>query len=249
MRRYVKEGAKFYMKILRMTVALISVCTLFCIRGMAATEYTVTPQDDIQSIIDNCNDSESNKVTIYMQEGKYEGISARSDMTSGERFISFIGIGEVVVESDSGYYDSPAAEFRLNGTVDNIQFISAHPQNVIELNDKGAYAVHADYGSMHTVFNNCKFTSYQTAAVGMGLTYDSEVIFNNCRFENKASRSFGAFNELGALYVHSGYFDNNTVGAKLTLNNCSFFYPDFGHGSMVVEELNGSKIELNVSQS
>ncbi|ETP73706.1 hypothetical protein UYO_0343 [Lachnospiraceae bacterium JC7] len=164
------------MNILKTSVVLVSICTLFSIRGMAATCYTVTPQDDIQNIIDNCNDSELNKVTIYMQEGRYDGFSACSDMLSAERYISFIGVGDVVVESNSGYYASPAAEFRLNGTVENIRFISSHPEDVIELNDRGAYVVHADYGSMHTVFNDCVFTSYQTAGVGIGLTYDSVVI-------------------------------------------------------------------------
>ncbi len=234
------------MNVFKFAVSVASICLCISIQGRADTQFQVTPQDDIQSIIDNCGDSESNKVTIYMSPGKYGKFSARSNIDKAERYISLIGHGDVTVESDSGYYSSPAAELRLHGIVQNIQFIASHPENVVEPNDKGAYAVHADYGSMHMVFNECKFISYQTAGVGMGMTYDSEVTFNNCRFENRGTQAFGTGWNLGALFVHSSEDYANVDGAKLNINKCTFYSPE---GSMVIKEPNGNDIEVNVTEA
>ncbi|OON85307.1 hypothetical protein BXO88_13060 [Oribacterium sp. C9] len=217
-----------------------------CIQGMADTRYTVRPGDDVQNIIDNCNDGETNKVTIYMKPGKYDRFSAKSTIDSTPRFISFIGEGDVTVESNLGYYKAPAAELRLNGIVENITFKATHPKGVINTTDYGAYAVHADYGSMNTLFRNCIFISNQTAAVGMGLTHDSKVHFENCRFENKSDGSFGSCWKLGAVYAHTAVADVNLVGAKLDINSCEFEYPEEAYDDIVLQNLNGSTIDFNM---
>ena len=235
------------MNTLKMAVLTVTVCLSVSIQGRADSSITVTPDDDIQNIIDNCGDSESNQVTIYFQSGNYDSFSAISNIAQSPRFISLIGVGDVTVENTSGCYDSPAAELRLNGTVDNIKFVSSHPEEEINLSDKGAYAVHADYGSMHTVFNDCAFISYQTAGVGMGLTHNSEVTFNNCRFENRANKSFGSGYNLGALYVHSGLMGENISGAKLNINKCILHFPEESYKSIVIQELNGNDIEVNIT--
>ena len=237
-----------YSKYTLTATLLMSLIT--CHRCMADTSYTVTSHDALQSIIDNCNDSAYNKVTIYMQPGIYQPFSAISDANLEPRYISFVGLKDgtegVTVESTSGYYTEPAAELRLNGTVSDITFISSHPEGIVNTTDNGAYAVHADYGSMNTDFNNCTFISYQTAAVGMGITNDSEVTFNKCCFENRANRTFGTEWRLGALYAHAAPLAYGLSGAKLKIVDCSYRYPDSAHGWLVVKDHNGASIETVV---
>lgn len=202
-----------YSKYTLTATLLMSLIT--CHRCMADTSYTVTSHDALQSIIDNCNDSAYNKVTIYMQPGIYQPFSAISDANLEPRYISFVGLNDgtegVTVESTSGYYTEPAAELRLNGTVSDITFIS-----------------------------------YQTAAVGMGITNDSEVTFNKCCFENRANRTFGTEWRLGALYAHAAPLAYGLSGAKLKIVDCSYRYPDSAHGWLVVKDHNGASIETVV---
>ena len=231
-------------------IGLLAVTLSFCIgisvTGMADTRYYVSSEDDLQKIIDNCNDSSANRVEIYMEAGTYSPFNAVSDMNMEPRYIDFIGMGMVIVESDDGRYDFPAASLRLDGKVEGISFTATHKNGEIPPDDDGAYAVHADYGSQHTEFNNCSFLSYQTASVGMGLTHDSEVTFNNCQFMNRADESSKRWQD-GALYVHTDVHDVNIKGARLNLNDCSFYFPIGAHGGVVTEELNGASIEINYS--
>lgn len=224
----------------------LTACLGMSVQGMADTRYVVTNQDDVQHIIDTCNDSKENRVEIYMQPGIYGPISATSNMGTDPRYIDFIGMGMVNIESNDGNYESPAAELRLDGKVENINFVATHNNGEVPDGDVGAYAVHADYGTQRTGFFNCTFLSYQTASVGMGLTSESEVSFNNCKFMNRADENATTWMNLGAIYVHTDMHDENKTGAKLNLNNCSFEAPQNSNEKIKVEELYGSLIEVNV---
>ena len=243
------EGTEFgFMKKFKLATAVSAVCIGMNIVSFANTQYTVSSGDDLQSIIDSCNDSAYNRVEIYMQPGTYGPITAISNMGLEPRYIDFIGMGMVIVESDDGIYSSPAAELRLDGKVENINFVATHKNSEVPEGDTGAYAVHADYGTQRTEFINCTFTSEQTASVGMGLTSESEVTFSNCKFMNRAKSDSTTLWDLGALYVHTDFFDENKTGAKLNLYGCSFESPmDSSAQKVNVEELKGSSIELNVS--
>ncbi|SDZ79958.1 hypothetical protein SAMN05216349_101110 [Oribacterium sp. KHPX15] len=218
---------------------------MFDFIAKADTIYQVTPESDLQEIIDSCNDSEQNKVIIYMHSGIYKPFSAISSMGMPERYISFIGLSDgVEILSESGLYKNPAADLRLNGRVENIRFIASHPDGELNVEDKGAYAVHADYGSQHTVFSDCTFISYQASAVGMGLTYDSEMIFKDCHFINRATAKFGSYWRMGAILAHTPELESGTSGAKLTLEHCIYEYPGESYAGVIVSELNGSEVDF-----
>ena len=232
------------MKKIGLLAVTMCICIGMSMAVMADTQYFVSTEDDLQKIIDTCNDSICNRVEIYMESGIYSPFNAVSDMYMEPRYIDFIGMGMVVVESDDGRYEFPAARLRLDGKVENISFTATHKNGEIPPDDDGAYAVHADYGSQHTEFNNCSFLSYQTASVGMGLTHDSEVTFNNCQFMNRADESTKRWQD-GALYVHTDVHDVNETGGRLNLYNCTYYIPIGAHGNVVREELNGSSIEID----
>ncbi|SFG07053.1 hypothetical protein [Oribacterium sp. WCC10] len=231
-------------KIGLLTAVTLSACIGMSVTGKADTQYFVSGEDDLQQIIDTCNDSIYNRVEIYMESGTYSPFDAVSDMAEEPRYIDFIGMGMVVVESDDGRYESPAAKLRLDGKVEGISFVATHRKGEVPPDDDGAYAVHADYGSQHTEFKDCSFLSYQTASVGMGLTHDSEVTFENCQFTNRADESLKRWKD-GAIYVHSDVHDFDKAGARLNFNSCSFVAPAGAHGNIITQELNGSSIEIN----
>ncbi len=227
-----------------LAVATFTACLGMSIQGMADTRYVVTDKDDVQHIIDTCDDRADNKVEIIMKPGIYPPIKALSSFAEEPRYISLIGNGDVIIQSDDGRYISPAAELRLDGDVKNITFVSSHKNGTIPEDDKGAYAVHADYGSQRTQFVECTFLSFQNASVGMGLTHDSEMTFDNCKFINRSDEDISTCWKLGAMYAHTDVHDVGKEGAKLNIKSCTFEYPEESYDDIVVQELFGSKIEV-----
>ena len=223
------------------TVLLTAMFTVTASATSFADTYVEVNPYNIQHVIDNCNDSESNKVTLKLSDGVYNPIHTNKQK---ESYINLIGGDNVYIVSSAGTYDKPAAELRLNGVVENINFISKHPEGVSNTEDKGAYAVHVDYGTQHTKFKNCVFESYQTAAVGAGITSTSKLSFENCLFKNLSDKTFGYNYALGSIYAHTDVLDNNTSGAKLELIDCKYEAPDFAYAYVVTQELNGAKMDV-----
>ena len=215
---------------------LMSVISAFS--GVAA-EYTVTPEN-INQVLMTCGDSQNNPVVINMTPGTYGPIVLRDR----KHYISLIGNGNVQVISPIGLYAQPAAELWLDGEVRNVTFISSHPAGAVNTLDKGAYAVHMDWGQQNATFESCKFISYQTAAVGMGISAESNVVFKNCSFANKADGTFGQNWQLGAVYAHTDVNDYNRNGAVLSLTQCTYEAPAQAYADVVSQELNGSKLSL-----
>ncbi len=207
--------------------------------GLANENYTVNPMT-AQAVINSVQDSPENHVTIYMESGTYGPLIIGGP--ERERYIDLIGGNDVQVVSLSGLYAEPAAQLRVHGTIKDITFVSMHPEGIVNNTDKGAYAVHMDYGSQNTVFENCDFISYQAPAVGMGLTYDSNVEFRKCTFENASDQTFGTHGALGAIYAHTAVEDIDKNGAKLSLIDCDTSAPSWAYDEVVVQSLNGSKI-------
>lgn len=133
------------------------------------------------------------------------------------RNISIIGLdlAKCVVQDDSGNYDTPPAEIACNGVVKNIQFIATHDASTLVANSVPSYAVHIDNrpldsSGMNLEFENCKFTSYQTSAVGIGVYRNQTVCFKDCEFYNKTPQGFTPYtgynqyyNHLGAIIMHT----------------------------------------------
>lgn len=208
---------------------------------LADTTITATP-DTLQAVLDTCNDSETNHVTVLLAEGIYNPIICRS--FTSERYIDLIGQGDVSVESHSGLYIDPAAELRLNGTVENIKFCSYNPGK--KLNDKGAYAVHADYGSQHILFKDCEFVSYQSAAIGAGLTSGSEITLEDCIIENLSEPGASDYWRLGAVYAHTADYSDELYKdeATLKIKNCVLKAPDKAYSNVVTEKLDDFDIKV-----
>ena len=220
---------------------LVMTCLMAVVSAFSgvAAEYTVTPET-ITQVLMTCGDSQGNPVVINMAPGTYGPIVLKDR----KHYISLIGNGDVQVISPIGLYAQPAAELWLDGEVRNVTFISSHPEGAVNTLDKGAYAVHMDWGQQNATFESCKFISYQTAAVGMGFTGNSSVSFHKCSFANKADGTFGKNWQLGAVYAHTDVNEHNRNGAVLSLMQCTYEAPKGAFADVVPQELNGSKLNL-----
>ena len=234
---------KFVKKLMVLSVLSFNVI-VGSFTSMADTSYNVNPSN-IQYVIDHCNDSANNRVILNMAPGTYNSIKCYSPVR--ERYISLIGenVDTVLVASHSGIYDDPAAMLRINGEVKNITFTAYQSTGKVNLNDKGAYAIHADYGSQHTVFENCKLISYQSAALGMGMTPQSQVTLRNCTLKNLSNpeKYDTPYWRLGALYAHSAIDGTNNKNSNLRLVGCVTEAPEGAYGKITVQDLHGLHID------
>ena len=117
---------------------------------------------------------------------------------------------------------------------------TTHPTGATNIVDKGAYAAHLDYGSQHTVFEDCEFISYQTAGVGMGLTANSSVEFRKCTFANKGDGTFGTYWQLGSIYAHTDPLQYTGFGGTLRIVDSVFEAPDGAYANVVAQNLNNT---------
>jgi len=206
------------------------------------TESTlyVTPQT-LNTTLATLDDSESKIYNIHLASGTYSPIT----FNDREHYVNLIGDEEgVEIVSESGTYANPAAELRLNGTVKNITFINRHPLGVVvPRGEKGGYAVHLDYGSQDTTFENCKFISYQAAAIGAGIDSNSSLTFKNCYIANKSTEEY-SYHRNGAIYAHTGIGEVRAIGGDLKVINCNLEAPADAWSTIVTDSLNGSKLRV-----
>ena len=196
--------------------------------------------DNIQDAIDNCNDSENNHITIFVRSGTYPRFSM-TDANNVNRYISIIGENraDCIVQDNSGNYSTPPAEIRTDGMIKNLTFIATHTENpTLEGLSSYSYALHMDFGGCHTIFENCRFISYQQAAVGIGVwdaNPDSDItagiLFRNCELIRRGTE--GTLTN-GALIVHTTYASNHAWDERIPQNfrmdNC---YLEVDSGSIV----------------
>ena len=211
---------------------------------------------NIQDAINACTDIDSNKAltgthcTIYVMPGIYPRFSMGKGGNTGVplRSISIIGLDKksCIVKDDTGLYNYPPAEIRTNGTIANMTFYATHDDGDSETSlSKDQYAVHIDFGTCSTVFENCDFISYSNSAVGMGLAQDMSVVFDNCHFENRGDGTWGRLTN-GAFYCHTKQASDVT-GQKLTLKNCEAICPEGAIGALLqVLSSGNSSMELNL---
>lgn len=153
------------------------------------------------------------------------------------KHISIIGLdkSKCVIQSTTGNYDTPPAEIATNGIIKNLTFIATHTDSD-GTETTGSFAVHvdnrpADTNGMKMVFENCKFVSYQTCAVGLGLYRNQDIKFDSCDFISitdptwKPNENYDSeyMCRLGAFNMHTamGYASGNMF---LRLRRCFFWH-------------------------
>lgn len=176
--------------------------------------------EDIQSAIDNCNDSETNPVIILVYPGEYE----RFSMIDNDRrlhYISIIGIDRerTIIKSNTGNYNTPPAEIWTNGIIKNLSFIMKTTDETYspDTSFNYSYAMHSDFGSCNTLFENCYFESNSGPAVGLGLFSNERLIFRNCDFLCDRPSKYGS--DYGAVFCHTNTTPN-TVNQFVEFTNC-----------------------------
>ena len=205
--------------------------------------------NDVQDALDFVPDSSTYPVTILIEPGTYDKISTLTrkqfvnDIPSTSlyhnRYISLVGVNEktCIIKSDNGEYHVPAAEINVTGLIKNLTFISTHnafpPQEYRNSSNK-AYAVHSDYGTEDSTYENCTFISYQGPGVGIGGAQDKKIRFRNCNIYNYADANgeWSVLKNHGGLFYHIQPKDDIT-GQYLELKNC-YIYNENGDKSVFI---------------
>ena len=224
--------------------------------GLPLNVLTVGPGmqfSDIQGALDSITDSSpTNAYTVLVfpkgkPYGRFSTVRDRAHLNDwsafGEtvaKYVSIIGVDKrrCVVRDDTGNYRTPPAEITINGSVENLTFISTHDSPNTST-PQGGYAVHIDNdvkndAGYKMVFRNCDFTSYTGPAVGIGLHQDADLSFVGCNFYGLGSQSYtqeytgGTYRNicnLGALFCHPKD-SANTTGQHITLDGCNIYGKD-----------------------
>lgn len=175
---------------------------------------------------------------------------------SNVKHISIIGLDKehCIIQDDSGNYNTPPAEIATNGTIANLTFIATHSDSDGS-ETSGSYAVHidnrpADVNGMKLVFQNCDFISYQTAAVGLGLYKNQDILFDNCNFKSYTDTSWKPSSSYDTTYMCSlgAYFMHTTMGYDggnmfIRFRDC-FLYHEGGQYSMRIVDNDAEQTAL-----
>lgn len=195
---------------------------------------------DIQTALDSVTDDSADKPYIfYIMPGTYPAFtmlytnSTRSVRRVSARFISLIGIdtSRTIIYDNRGNYDYPPGEIWTNGIIKNLSFVNqtdAEHHTQVQNRDM-AYAVHSDFGTCQTRFENCEFWSNAGPAIGIGTWNDEKIEFYNCRFTCECDGAFGSKGH-GAFFCHTSTRDNAT-NQRLIVHNCIAIAPHETNGS------------------
>ena len=193
-------------------------------------EIHVGPGLDFEEIQDAIDSITGNYATIIIhpKDTPYSRFSLMRNLSasypwsglSTVKHISIIGVDKekCIIQSDTGNYDSPPAEIATNGVIENLRFIATHSASTGE-ETTGSYAVHvdnrpADENGMKLIFRNCDFVSYQTAAVGLGLYRNQDILFDSCNFQSNTDRTWKPSEDYNSTYMCElgAYFMHTTMG-------------------------------------
>lgn len=150
------------------------------------------------------------KITLLTMPGIYEEVIDLKQNTN----ISIVGVNrkDCIIVDKSGEYANSPLMISGSGYIANLTIIQNHDNNP-SFTSPG-YAVHFDYtGAGETIFENCRFESYQNAAVGIGMHQDQTLKFKNCEFYKD-----GTYNG-GSLYFHN-QTESGITNQRLVIDNC-----------------------------
>ena len=185
-----------------------------------------TVQSALNSIID---DSETNPYIFYIMPDTYEPFSmvyTDSDKTSKfgrVRWISLIGydVNNTIFFDNKGNYMESPCEIWTNGVI-NITFINkTDDEHHTQAEGRTcAYAVHSDFGTCKTRYENCYMYSNAGPAIGIGTWHDEVLEFYNCRFVSDCDGTFGAVGQ-GAFFCHTQTASGqDATNQNLIMNSC-----------------------------
>lgn len=132
---------------------------------------------------------------------------------------------DCIIRQDHGEYLNAPLETAGERYIANLTFISTHDDNPsLDLSLQKNYAFHGDKnggGDGTTLIENCRFESYQSASVGLGIYNNQKFHFKNCEFYSKIAFDSPQAN-VGAFFAHNSVSSGPTNG-ELILENCTFF--------------------------
>lgn len=186
-------------------------------------EFTVSKKNGDYTVIQNAVDSiQDNEYPTTIKI--YPGVYNESVSVGANRHLSLIGTNrkDCIIRMDTGDYLDAPLEIQGRALVKNLTFIHTHENSQLDVSTLHGYAVHCDYdGEGITEFENCRFESYQNAAVGCGLRQNQTLRFKNCEFYSYTPTNSGMLVN-GAFFCHNAVASGVT-GQRLEMINCYFY--------------------------
>ena len=199
-------------------------------------------------------DTNENPITMLVCPGIYEDQVYIKQWSR----INLVGTNKkdcIIVNHGGSYSDEPliTAGERY---IANITFRATHEKSTItDKNLWKSYAFHGDKsegGDGTTLIENCRFESYHSASVGLGIYNNQKFHFKNCEFYSKIDWDSTQAN-IGAFFAHNNVAGGETNG-QLILENCNFFMDNdrsgYGHACYIndanLTDGDGTGNELNV---
>jgi len=212
----------------------------------------------LQEAIDQVEDSETNPILLNLMPGTHERFQLLPTVAKPARYISIIGDGKeiTIVKDTTGLRNNAPGDISTNGLIKGIHFLATH-DDIIELpeGDLGSYGCHVDEeGTYDLTFEDCDFTSYQTAGLGCGMHQDEKLKFINCNYYALYDASFNptVSGTFPSLYVHGGIADspeNAITGMNLILDNCRGYTKECSKSVWIHKYYSGNEMNLSAYRS
>lgn len=166
------------------------------------------------AVLDIKSKGYTQKITLHVMPGTYEEVVKLQGNTN----ISIVGVNKkdcILIDKSGDYVNSPI-QISGEGYISNMTIVATHDNNPSLTGiTTFSYAVHHDYAGVgKTVFENCRFESYQNAAVGIGMHQSQTLKFRNCEFYKDGANYDG-----GSLYFHN-QTESGVTNQLLIVENC-----------------------------
>ncbi|MBE6046980.1 MAG: hypothetical protein E7213_00990 [Clostridium sp.] len=168
-------------------------------------------------------DTIENPITIMVSPGVYK----ESVYIKQWSRLNLVGADKknCIIKQSHGEYLNAPLETAGERYIANITFIADHSDNPeLPINEQKTYAFHGDKssgGDGITLVENCRFESYQSASVGLGI-YNNQIFhFKNCEFYSHISDD-SPKKDIGAFFAHNSV-EGGETNAQLIMENCEFY--------------------------
>lgn len=200
----------------------------------------------------NKYDVNTTPVTIFIKNGTYDLIpisSRNAVIDKGGNKISIIGEsrdGVVITLTNTPASNNKIVEHGGESIIANITFKNIWYDDGTQLDTShNAYCVHNDVGfnsrdkKYKTVLKNCYLYSEAFTPLGAGLQGNQVQVYEDCIFDFNCKEATGAYNDIGALYVHAPA-NSTATNCGLIIDNCTAIAQRMTR-SLVLPNVEGSK--------